>query len=77
MPSVSLDAADAAELAELLRFVGDWLAADHDRLDASLHRFVGSPGYDIGQLRTDLARFGFLLGDDLGGGETRFGVDGL
>jgi hypothetical protein len=36
-----------------------------------------APGYDIGQLRTDLARFGFLLGDDLGGGETRVGVDGL
>jgi len=28
MPAVSLDAADAAELAELVRFVGDWLAAD-------------------------------------------------
>ncbi len=29
---MSLDRADAAELAELLQFVSDWLGADQDRL---------------------------------------------
>jgi hypothetical protein len=72
MPAVSLDAADAAELAELLRLVGDWLAADHDQLDSSLQRFVGNPAYGVGQLRGDLGRFMFLLGDD---GETLFNPD--
>jgi hypothetical protein len=38
MPAVSLDTAGAAELAELLHFRGGWLAADRDRLDASLRR---------------------------------------
>lgn len=32
MPAGSLDAADAGELAELLRFVNDWLATDPDQL---------------------------------------------
>jgi hypothetical protein len=36
VPAVRLDAVDAAELAELPRFVGNWLAADHDQLDACL-----------------------------------------
>ena len=73
MPAVSLDAGDAAELAELLRFLGDWLAAEHDQLDSSLQRFVGSPAYGVGQLRGDLDRFTFLLrGDD---GETLFNPD--
>jgi glyoxylase-like metal-dependent hydrolase (beta-lactamase superfamily II) len=66
MPAVSLDTADAAELAELLHFLGDWLAADHDRLDASLRRFVGTAGYDVAELRRDLDRFTFLLGGDDG-----------
>jgi hypothetical protein len=70
MLAVRLDAVDAAELAELLRFLGDWLAADHDHLDASLQRFVGNPAYDVGQLRGDLDRFTFLLGGD--NGETLF-----
>jgi hypothetical protein len=66
VPAVSLDVGDAGELAELLRFVGTWLAADHDLLDASLQRFVGVPGYDVDHLRHDLNRFTFLLGDDDG-----------
>jgi hypothetical protein len=63
---VSLDGVDAAELAELLRFVGDWLGADLARMEASLHQFVGSHGYDVAHLRRDLARFVFLLGGDDG-----------
>jgi hypothetical protein len=67
MPAVSLDTADAAELAELWHFLGDWLAAaDHDRLDASLRRFVGTAGYDVAELRRGLDRFTFLLGGDDG-----------
>lgn len=64
MPAFSLDVADATELAELLRFLNDWLASDPDQLDASLRRFVGHPAYDIRALRADLDRFCFLPGDD-------------
>jgi len=62
---LTLDAGDAAELAELLPFLGDWLAVAEEDLAASLTRFVGSGGYHVGQLRGDLDRFTFLLcGDD-------------
>ena len=61
MPSLSLDLGDAAELAEMLQFLGDWLAAD-GTLEASLSRFVGHRAYGISQLRADLDRFTFLLG---------------
>ena len=37
-----MDTADAAELAELLQFLADWLAADQTHLDTSLARFVGN-----------------------------------
>jgi hypothetical protein len=29
MPSLSPDPGDAAELAEMLQFISDWLASDH------------------------------------------------
>ncbi len=61
MPVTSLDTADAAELAELLQFLGGWLESDHDNLATSLARFAGSPAYGPGTLRDDLARFRFLL----------------
>jgi hypothetical protein len=58
-----LDAADAGEVAELLEFLGDWLdGSDSTLLAASLNRFVGTAGYDLDELRTDLTRFTFLLG---------------
>jgi hypothetical protein len=66
MSTVNLDAGDAAELAELLRFLHDWPASDPDQVDASLCRFVGNRAYDTGQLRNDLNRFAFLLGGDDG-----------
>lgn len=67
---ISLDAADAMELVQMLTFVGDWLdSSDKPVLDASLQRFAYA-AYDIADLRTDLARFAFLLGDD---GERLFG----
>jgi hypothetical protein len=36
LPVICLDTGDAVELAELLEFVSDWLAADPDELRASL-----------------------------------------
>jgi hypothetical protein len=49
MPDVRLDAVDAAELAELLQFLSQWLARDPGRLGVSLEQFVGHPAYNIGQ----------------------------
>lgn len=67
MPAVSLDLADATELAETLAFISQWLGGtDHAQLAASFGRFIGTPGYDLAGLRTDLARFTFLLGGDDG-----------
>ena len=71
MPRMSLDAVDAAELAELLQFLSQWLARDPGRLGPSLEDFVGHPAYGIAQLRQDLERFVFLLGGS--DGETLFG----
>ncbi len=71
MPDINLDPSDAAELAELLQFIRDWLTTDHEHLNASLTRFIGHRGYHLGQLRTDLDRFTFLLGGN--DGESLFG----
>jgi hypothetical protein len=71
VPQISLDAADAGELAEMLQFLSDWLARDPGRLAASLEEFVGHPAYGIQQLRDDLDRFVFLLGGS--DGEHLFG----
>jgi hypothetical protein len=73
MPEVRLDAVDAAELAELLQFLSQWLARDRGRLGASLGEFVGHPACNVGELRQDLDRFTFLLGGD--DGESLFGPD--
>lgn len=73
MPDVRLDAVDAAELAELLQFLSQWLARDRGRLGALLEEFVGHPAYNTAQLRQDLHRFTFLLGGD--DGESLFGPD--
>jgi hypothetical protein len=62
MPSMTLDAVDAAELAEMLAFLSRWLARDPGRLGPSLGDFVGHPAYGIQHLRDDLDRFVFLPG---------------
>ena len=62
MPDVKLDAADAAELAEMLQFLSQWLATDPARLTASLEQFTSHPAYGLRELRNDLDRFAFLLG---------------
>ncbi len=71
---VHLDLVDAAELAEALTFISQWLSGpDHTALEASFRRFMGVDGYDLTELRTDLARFTFLLGHD--DGEQLFGTE--
>ena len=63
MPQIRLDLADAAELAEMLTFLADWLAGSHKPvLEQSLAAFVGHPAYTTEILRADLHRFAFLLG---------------
>jgi hypothetical protein len=57
-----------------LECVGRWLASDGDGLGASLRRFVGADGYDVGELAGGLFGFAFVLGggdEELvsGGGE--------
>ncbi len=74
MRDVTLDPADAAELAEILSFIGQWLARDPRRLEASLTQFVGHPAYNTRHLRDDLNRFVFLLGGSEG--EQLFAPDG-
>lgn len=63
---MTLDIADAAELAEMLQFLSQWLTLDPVRLGPSLEQFVGHPAYGLTQLRADLERFAFLLGGDGG-----------
>jgi hypothetical protein len=61
MPSMTLDLADAAELAEILAFISQWLARDPS-LESSLAAFTGHPACTTQNLRDDLDRFTFLLG---------------
>ena len=72
MPDVKLDVGDAAELAEMLQFISEWLARDPGRLGASLEEFAGNPAYGLQHLRADLERFVFLLGGS--DGEPLFGL---
>ena len=63
---VSLDAADAVELGEILAFLSDWLLNDPNRLDASLDAFLGTPDLTgpagtLDELRADLDRFAEML----------------
>ena len=65
------DKLDAAELAEMLQFLSQWLDRDPNRPGASLAEFVGNPAYCLDELRGDLERFVFLLGGS--DGEQLFG----
>jgi hypothetical protein len=65
VPGPHLAADDAMELTELLGLLIDWIDSDHGHhLPDSLRRFIGNDAYDTTALRTDLARFQFLLGGD-------------
>ena len=63
MPGITLDLSDAAELAETLTLLTQWLSGSQKQiLTSSLAAFVGHPAYDTDTLRADLHRFVFLLG---------------
>ena len=66
MPSISLDTADATELAEILQLITGWLAADPATLAPSLLAYIGHPAYGLDAFRADLDRFTFLLGGNDG-----------
>jgi hypothetical protein len=67
MPGITLDPVDAAEIAETLTFLTQWLSSSHKHaLAKSFTAFVGHPAYNTGTLCTDLHRFVFLLGGNDG-----------
>jgi hypothetical protein len=68
MPQIRLDAGDAAELAEMLTFLADWLSGSQKQaLAASFAAYAGHPAYTTSTLCADLHRFAFLLGATDGG----------
>jgi len=72
MPEITLDLGDAAELAEMLTFLADWLSgSQRQALAGSLAAFAGHTAYDTDTLSADLHRFAFLLGAS--DGEELFG----
>jgi hypothetical protein len=72
MPGVTLDLSDAAELAETLTFLADWLSGSQKQaLAGSLTAFAGHPACNTGTLCADLHRFAFLIGAS--DGEDLFG----
>ena len=72
MPGITLDLADAAELAETLAFLAEWLSGSQKQtLASSFAAFTGHPAYNTDTLCADLHRFVFLLG--VSDGEELFG----
>jgi hypothetical protein len=72
MSQIRLDLGDAAELAEMLTFLADWLSGSQKQaLHESFAAFVGHPAYNTDTLCADLRRFVFLLGAS--DGEELFG----
>jgi hypothetical protein len=72
MPETKLDLGDAAELGEMLTFLGEWLSGNQKPvLERSLAAAVGHPAYGIEALLADLHRIVFLLG--ISDGEELFG----
>jgi hypothetical protein len=72
MPRITLDLSDAAELAETLTFLAEWLSGNQKQtLAGSFAAFVGHPAYNTESLCADLHRFVFLLG--LSDGDELFG----
>jgi hypothetical protein len=72
MAEITLDLADAAELAEMPGFIASWLSGSQKQaLAGSLAAFAGHPAYNTNTLCADLHRFVFLLGAS--DGEDLFG----
>jgi hypothetical protein len=60
MPGITLDLADAAELAETLTLLAEWLSGSHKQtLADSFTAFIGHPAYNTDTLCADLHRFTF------------------
>ena len=63
MPGITLAPVDAAEIAETLTFLAQWLSGSQKQaLAESFTAFAGHPAYNTGTLCADLHRFVFLLG---------------
>lgn len=56
VPTVGLDQADAAELAELCAHLAGWLSHAPESVGASLDRYAGVAGWRF-ELRDDLVRW--------------------
>ncbi len=54
-PVIRIDHLDAVELIEIQEFVESWPARADPAVTADFERFVGSDGYPLTELRTDLA----------------------
>jgi hypothetical protein len=75
MPGITLDPSDAAEIAETLTLLTEWLSGSHKQaLADSFTAFIGHPAYNTSTLCADLHRFAFLLGAT--DGEELFGEPG-
>jgi hypothetical protein len=48
-------------MADFLRFIGEWAAADYDRRSASLAELLDNHPYGVDMFHHDLARFRSLL----------------
>ncbi|MGF6888569.1 hypothetical protein ABIA39_007910 [Nocardia sp. GAS34] len=57
-----LDASDAAELAEMLGFLQDFVQRADPGVTAAFTEFVGVPGFTLDELCCHLERFQILLG---------------
>ena len=57
MPTITLNSADASELADLLDCLRDWIDLEQDQLDSLLAKH----GYDLTGLRVGLDQLSALL----------------
>jgi hypothetical protein len=72
VPEIRLDPSDAAELAEMLTFLANWLSGSQKQaLAGSLTAFAGHPACNTDTLCADQHRFALLLG--ISDGEELFG----
>jgi hypothetical protein len=69
MPGITLNPVDAAEIAETLTLLTQWLSGSQEHaLAESFAAFTGHPAYNTGTLCADLHRLVFLPGASDGEG---------